>query len=180
MMYSCNDGQGETKITEIYSCFRDGNNIQIVRQGKGSIRNQIYPIVTDLKYDKQFLLVEQNPDSLWYHVDLSFSLDRSYSRNEQRKTIYFWPGYSNLTNNLLLESKNISNKNSSADQKIFNEFADSLIRNDPFQRRIFSQQINYWILEFSKDSLHGPFSKQQYLLEKKKLLVPKDLKLRVE
>src|SRR5688572_29369273 len=87
MMYSCNDGQGETKITEIYSCFRDGNNIQIVRQEKGSIRNQIYPIVTDLKYDKQFLLVEQNPDSLWYHVDLSFSLDRSYSRNEQRKTI---------------------------------------------------------------------------------------------
>jgi hypothetical protein len=63
---------------------------------------------------------------------------------------------------------------------IAREIADSLIKFDLYQRKIFSNSENYWILDLVNDSLHGPFSKKEYQFERQKLVVKSNLKLKSE
>lgn len=56
--------------------------------------------------------------------------------------------------------------------------ADSLISCDSYYQEIFSRELNYWIISHKDDSLFGPYSKEEYLLKRKELGVPEELRLR--
>ncbi len=55
--------------------------------------------------------------------------------------------------------------------------ADSLIEHAPNYQKIFANDTNYWIIYEAKDTLIGPLRKSEYLLKRKELQIPDDLKL---
>lgn len=56
--------------------------------------------------------------------------------------------------------------------------ADSILRNDPYYRRIFSNKINYWIIFHTRSIFSGPLSKTEYESKRAELHFPNNLKLR--
>ncbi|WP_439585471.1 hypothetical protein [Dyadobacter bucti] len=55
--------------------------------------------------------------------------------------------------------------------------ADSLIVNDPYYQKIFSQKLNYWIISHKSKKMYGPLSEIEYLKKRKELRVPEELQL---
>ena len=58
-----------------------------------------------------------------------------------------------------------------------NSIADSLVKNDPYYQKIFSRELNYWIISGKTDSLYGPYSKEEFLEARKVLGVPSSLEI---
>lgn len=57
--------------------------------------------------------------------------------------------------------------------------ADSILSTDPYYKRIFSAQENYWILNHhGKGLLYGPFTKIEFKRKKQELQVPASLVLK--
>jgi len=46
------------------------------------------------------------------------------------------------------------------------QIADSLIANDPFFIKVFSNSVNYYIIDVEENVIHGPFKKNEFKLKK--------------
>ena len=98
------------------------------------------------------------------------------------------PEWEGIWNKIKGDSENFKNfserhaslKNTSEDGKVGRNIVDSLIDNDPYYKKIFSNITNYWIISHSNDTLVGPFTQKEYLLMRKKMKIPDDLKLKFE
>ena len=66
------------------------------------------------------------------------------------------------------------------DRKRGDFLLDSIKNNDPYFIKMRKNKINYYIIVKAQDSIHGPFTKEEYLQEKAKLNVPENLKLKFE
>jgi hypothetical protein len=176
---SC-DG-GEVRVNNTYSLFINGKKSQLVRRNANTMRHSIFPTVKDFAFNSTHLLLLQFPDSLWYRVYLSSILLNSFNNSESKQagSNNYWPGYTSIRNDSIFSTKSISDSNSVEGQLIAREIADSLIKFDLYQRKIFSNSENYWILDLVNDSLHGPFSKKEYQFERQKLVVKSNLSSKV-
>jgi hypothetical protein len=187
ILTSCNPVD-EKKLSGEYFITENNGGTLYPRNSLNRIR--IYPIITDYAFDDEFILIEQTPELEtdkallsgdlfdWFSIYKAFLSDTTIAdqypyfnaktRIKQDSDIY-----------KIFISRGIG-KDSSQDIGISISIADSLIKNDTYYNKIYFSKENYWILSISKDSLFGPYSRQQYLFEKKKLDVSKKLKLGFE
>jgi hypothetical protein len=142
--------------------------------------NAIYPTVTDYAFNENFILAEQRPAKETYIYDFGEDLFRRFENYRIYKT----------NNNILNDSFHSklrgfvekdsllyrqfmemgASKDELKNRVIGIDLAKSLIQNDSFYIKIFSNKLNYWIICNSSDSLIGPLTRQEYL-DKKNILV---------
>lgn len=67
--------------------------------------------------------------------------------------------------------------NSSEDIRNSEIEADSILKNDPYYRKIFSSKYNYWIISHKLDSVFGPLTKEEYLIMREEINIPNGVKL---
>ncbi len=60
------------------------------------------------------------------------------------------------------------------------KIVDSLVNNNPFHKRVWASEMNYWILSLKNDSLYGPYQRMEFLNSKLTLGVSQKLKLNFE
>ena len=58
----------------------------------------------------------------------------------------------------LLKSKGVTDKNSIEDWDIINPLLDSIFHSDPFYKKIFSSNENYWIIDKDENKRFGPLT----------------------
>ena len=133
----------------------------------------IYPKVVGFEFDESFIVVAQEPNLEGYKSILSTDLDSPYSsysdyltdsaslQQKLSKTDFeIVRKFGSLFS--VLKQKGLSRENTSADIKIREQVADSLLHNDPYYQTIFRQKRNFWIIQKEKDVLFGPFNFQQF------------------
>lgn len=103
----------------------------------------VYPNVSDYDYNKQHIIVLQNPN----HRAII-------------NTIISGPFYSE------------------GERKLAEKKADSILKNDPYYKKLFSRKTNYWIISKKDHQVYGPYSKPEYEAKRKELKVSKKLILK--
>jgi hypothetical protein len=151
-------------------------------------KTTIYPDVVKYEFNSDFIIAKQKPNKSSYAAHWSFDLYSRYTTyaeymsDKKVSKTSSWQGLEekiegdSLIYKLFLE-KGATLNNTSNDISISLMIADSLIGNDPNYRKIFENDENYWIIDNSRDTLIGPLTKTEYLIEWKKLKIPDDLKL---
>ena len=156
---------------------------------KIGIVNEIYSNVSDYVFDESFLVLEQKPVEDFYGDDLSRAISGQYIRDARLYTssgllpreYEIWPGYTNYENFQIFSVIDVdSSISNNQNYQALNYISDSLQRFDPYQNRIISSKVNYWILNLKTDKLHGPLRFNDYLIVKDSLGVNPVLKLKAE
>ncbi len=66
------------------------------------------------------------------------------------------------------------------DVSVLQKNADSIVTHDPYYIKIFSNKINFWIIVSKSHELIGPLTKEEYIIKRKQLDIPDDLKLDIK
>ena len=122
------------------------DNWQVVRGGGYEILSR----VVDYNYNDNFIIVLQEPNYEGYISSIESNI-RSMDSIKYR-------------------SITIANVNETE------RLADSILKTDSFDKKVFSHKVNYWIVA-CKDStqLFGPLTKDEYLRKRKELKIPMTL-----
>lgn len=147
---SCHNSDIYKELTGDYAYRDEGGEMKQILGGSGSYRNEIYGKVLSYDYNREFIIVSQEPSNRDYIGMLSF-----YLRDDTVK-------YPKNDKDVLLKSE---------------KEADSLIANDPYYKKIFSNDTNYWIIQIARDSLIGPLTKLEFEVTRKEMNIPDKLKL---
>jgi hypothetical protein len=181
VVLSCNMSDSSEELSGGYTFVHESKDYNFIN-GK----HMIYPNVIEYKFNENFILACQEPNkilcknllgsNLWgdyfcYNSYMKDSLSEKYfkSRNEMLADSVIYK---------IFKNRKITFENSLDDIKKGEEIADSIIRNEPIHKKIFSLKKVYWIIQIKGDILLGPFNKQEYLLKRKKNRVEEDLKLK--
>lgn len=200
LLYSCGAGVGDTaeELSGGYT-FRTDGSMRYILPNTTMFDKGIDSKIIELEYNANFILIKQKPE-LEPHVSfLAFSLRSNYSTlaTIDNTNSELLPGQYEFFKAKLIEdsslykmlSTRISTENTAQDIEISQVIADSIIKNDPYYKDIFSREINYWIIAHGEpqkyfylpsSEVYGPFSKQEYLTKRKELGVPEELKLEFE
>ena len=170
-----------------YTYRNDGGNRCINLNNYGKY-GRIYPLVIDYDYNEDYIIALQNPSEKYFKILLSFDLCSMHSHSfssEDSIRIKNIEAYNQiflddtvLYNNILSKklTKNCGTKNS----LIYDSIADSLIKNSPKFKLIFSRKYNYWIIKKKGDEIFGPYSENEYLEKRKEIGVPEGLQVKIE
>ncbi len=112
----------------------------------------ILPSVLGYNYNKKYILVIQKPSRLAIKHHILYNDTRLSEKKMDVKE------YNKLRKEILIET-------------------DSIIKTDLKYKKIFANEINYWIINKETAKLFGPYSKEEYLKKKQELGVSKKLKL---
>lgn len=147
---SCHNSDIYKELSGGYAYRDEGGEMKQILGGIGIYRNEIYGKVLSYDYNREFIIVSQEPSNRDYIGMLSF-----YLRDDTVK-------YPKNDKDALLKSE---------------KEADSIIANDPYYKKIFSNDTNYWIIQISSDSLIGPLTKSEFEATRKEMNIPDKLKL---
>lgn len=190
LFVSCRDDKYQ-ELSKNYEYLNNGKNNRLILSDNIILHRSIYPDVTDYAFNNSFIIVEQRPNKEGFLSNFSFDLLNGYTAYKQlldSPSIGKRPEWAEVSNKVRGDSliykpfieRNVSINNTSNDAKIARLIVDSLMENNYTYAKIFYQKINYWIIVHSNDSLYGPLNRQEFLLLKRKLNVPNDLKLEFE
>ncbi len=165
MCGACNMSDYDVDLPGGYSYASEGRRYHMIFGPQ-----TIYPDIIRYKVEDHYILVLQKPhrflysdlfaddlSSRYYFYNFYFhdSLDSKY--NSERKAIV---GDSTLYR--IFKSKGVSLANSAKDKRIARKIADSIIANNPIQKKIFSLSKVYWIIDTQNQKLNGPLSKKEF------------------
>ncbi len=138
-------------------------------------KNNIYPNVREFSFNDNYIIVYQEPEKFTYRnlfaSDLysKYTTYYSYLRDSVSEK-YYYNRKDILTDSTIakqFKKNNVSFENSSSDIQISHEIADSIIKNNPIQKKIFSLKKVYWIIQIKGDVLYGPLSLNEFTLLKR-------------
>lgn len=144
----CSDSQQE--LSGDYSYFDEGVADKFIIS-EVSASKAIYGKVIDYKFNDQFIVAIQRPD---------FNAHKSKIAFELRNDIRNYPD------------------NSVEDIQVTEVRADSILTHNPYYKKVFSRDTNYWIIMVKSDSLVGPLSFEDYLIIKERLEVPESMNVK--
>lgn len=144
----CSDSQQE--LSGDYSYIDEGVTDKFIIS-EVSASKAIYGKVIDYNFNDQFIIAIQRADFHAYKSKIAFEL-----RNDIRK----YPD------------------NSVEDVRVTEVLADSILTHDPYYKRVFSRDTNYWIIMVKSDSLVGPLSFDEYLIIRERLGVPESMNVK--
>lgn len=171
---SCNMSDNGEKLSGSYYYSHMGKDFNYI-YGK----NNIYPNVLDYSFNNDYILVYQEPEKFLYRNLFASDLYSKYTTHysylkDSISEEYFYNRKEILKDSTIAKiykKKNVSFKNTSSDIQISQDIADSVIKNDPFQKKIFSLKKVYWIIQIEGDVLYGPLSFEEFklLIKNKKI-----------
>jgi hypothetical protein len=199
ILNSCGSGVGDVseELSEGYTYRVDGRLRYIVPDHL--FKDVIYPTVIRYEYNDDFILVLQKPS-----IERSSKLFSDYMRFRHNSLATLnsnnpdlKPGqYDHYRSTLIADSslykllsRRLSTENTVKDIKESQIIADSIIINDPKYQKVFSRELNYWIISHKEregsgflatSKLYGPLSKKEYINKRKELGVPEELSLSIE
>jgi hypothetical protein len=115
------------------------------------------------------VFVATNTKNIYGRV-IDFCYDNNFILVKQK------PDYNRYKDMVSFEYRLANRQDSNAIEKSL-IITDSLLKNDPYYKAIFSKDINYWIINNKEKKLLGPFTKEEYLKQRKLLNIPKSLAL---
>lgn len=110
------------------------------------VTKAIYGTIDMLDYNSDFIVVKQSPIFELYRLHLSHLLHEIDSNRFPRRA----------TGELEYREK----------------IADSILRHDPFYQKMFSSDVNYWIIVHEQDTIIGPLSYEMYKKKREELDIP--------
>lgn len=113
-------------------------------------RTDIYSTVTGYAFNKDYIVVAQKPNYDIYKNEIA-------GRLRENTTKYSGKSPDEITKSLAI--------------------ADSILKNDPFHKKVFAHTINYWIISNKENNVYGPLTEDEYLQKRKELNVPEGLKI---
>jgi hypothetical protein len=186
---SCNLGVESYKLSGNSFYKNEGKGDRMISSSNHSLyRTAIYPDVIAYVFNDEFIIAKQRPDKLHWPQLLGLDLYSRYTAHAEYlkdPNIFERDAWRNLegkiefdtVNYKMFHERGASLEKSSEDIRIREEVVNFLISNDPYYKKIFSNDINYWIIYNPKDTLIGPLNKDEYLVQRKRLGVPDDLQL---
>jgi len=186
---SCNLSNETNKMSGNSFFMNKGIGYRMISSNNAILhKTTIYQDVVSMAYNDDFILARQKPNKRHYVPSLGIDLYTrytSYLHYKDNPHIINEEGYKeqkgkiewDTINYKLFTERGASDKNTSNDIQISWAIADSLINNDPYYKKIFVNEVNYWIIYNRKDTLMGPLTKQEYIAKRKELKIPDNLQL---
>jgi hypothetical protein len=119
--------------------------------------------------DKEYIMIVQKPSKEIIRKELIDDIkfwNNYYVSNKKDSTIKILHTMVSLKEiNSLMNSK-----------KELNENVDSITENESYYKKLFTNEINYWIICIKNDSLIGPLSEREYYSKKSELGISNKLK----
>jgi hypothetical protein len=179
--FSCNMSDSVEELTGEYTFVHEGETHNFI-VGK----HTIYADVIDYSYDDNYILACQIPNKEMYLSQLQSSLWSDYFCYNSYLKDSTSEKFNKSRNEILKDSviskvfknRKVSFQNTSEDIKKGEEIADSIIKNNPFHKKVFSLKKVYWIIEIKNNLLIGPLSKDEYDLKRKELKLSEEFKLK--
>lgn len=161
-------------------------NRRIFSENSLLYKTSIYSDVVAYDYDENYIIVKQLPTTHYASIHIGFDLYNRYTTYASyladtnifnKKEWSSLKGHieSDSVNYRIFHSRGASLENDSMDIHISHSIADSLIHNDPYYKNIYSRSENYWIIINVRDSLIGPLTKEEFLIQRKQLNIPDKL-----
>jgi hypothetical protein len=185
LYFSCSGYGSKELVGGYYYSKKDAR----IESHNGYSQNEIYPWILDYDFNEDYIIAKQKPDRSNYKTYIGFNL---YMRYKAYAAYLRNPNIINIEDGINLRKANIdkdslnyklflsynaSESNTARDIEIYTKIGDSLCNNIPKLKRIFLNDINYWILDIRHDSLIGPLGGQEYFEERTRLNVPSKLRL---
>ena len=161
-----------------YVYIYDGGDLSYIRASNPEEGNAIYPKVIDYTFNKDFVLILQDPHKERIKSLLAHNLRSCYTYYVD--SLKNKDGINIVSNDHLavkLFKGKISTENTESDIILSEKIVDSLMNATPYYQKMFTSKRNYWILVKSADQLFGPYSMIEYTLKRKELKIPDDLAL---
>jgi hypothetical protein len=163
-----------TDLGDGYTCHVDGKNCSI-RHGQGYIDTKIYSKVEDYSFDDRYVIAKQNPDYEYYKIFTrsdyctrfaiySYYLKDSTSQQFMDDTNPFIRQAIRADSSFYkyLKLKGVTDKNSVQDWEIINPILDSVFKTDPFYKKVFASNENYWIIDKDQNIRYGPLTFNEF------------------
>lgn len=190
---SCNS-DGPADLQELGGGYIARYNNRCYIMADNMLKESIYPEVISCVYNKDFILAIQRPN-IGDHIMYVSKKLMTIRELETRDTLQTSPIQYNFYRKIINEDSNLfktllaklSVDHHGEDITISHYIADSLIKNNPYYKNIFSRKLNYWIISHKErnendylptSKIYGPFSKNQYLVKRIELGVPEELQLK--
>ena len=198
ILYSCGAGWGDVMLDlgnnyHYYGEGAPGNYIfygKKLREGTSIDKRVIKPNVENFAYNDFYVLVKQKPSLKDCAILLGSEIKtiarvfkRVDSLDLEKVPKHLHDKYlTNIKDSLFYKKigLKITPQNTIEEQEYFEKLADSIIKKDAEYQKIFTNEINYWIIKKETNKVFGPFSKQAYLKKKKELGISESLKLDFE
>jgi len=128
---------------------------------------KVLPTVLSYNYNRDFIVAKQHPCKegiILYEINglIEDKIDIYKTFKDSIKS----PARFTIEDSLLvIKIKNQGYngiRNSIKDQEIISKESDSIITNDPFYRKLFIHEYNYWIVDKKQDYIYGPLTKMRY------------------
>jgi hypothetical protein len=169
---SCKISDFSEKLSDDYTYIHESEDNNYII-GK----NKIYANVIDYKFNDDFIIACQIPNRNFYLSHFASELSANYSTyynylKDSTSEKFYRSRNDILTDSIIpkiFKSRKISFENTSEDIKKGEKIADSLMKNDPFHKKIFSLKKAYWIIKIKNNILIGPLSETEYKLKRKEL-----------
>ena len=152
-------------------------------------KTEIHSKILDYKFNDKYIIAKQNPDYEYYKnfVESDYSTRFMIYENylKEGKTKEFHRVTTPFIRKAIiadssfykkLKSKGITSENQIADMDKIKIMLDSVFKFDPFYKKVFSSNENYWIINKVKNIRFGPFSKSEF----QKALTEKKVNLKFE
>lgn len=122
--------------------------------------------------NNKYILVCQEPNKELFFKQLMDNLKdfNSYFIKTKKDTVFKLLYGSVSTKNIY----ELMNQNGNQANKI----ADSLIKNEAYYKKMFTNKFNYWIICVAKDSIIGPLNKDEYFIKRSEMNIPSSLTLK--
>lgn len=178
---SCNMSDSIEELPGDYTFVHEGEDYNFI-----SGKKNILPNVIDYEYDESFILACQEPNRIMYkslfgsNLSFDYTIFNKYLKDST--TVKYYKSRKEILGDStiakIFKNKNVSFENTSEDIKKGEEIADSIIKNNPIHKKIFSLKKVYWIIQIKDNILFGPYSKQEYLIKRKIIKVDERLALK--
>lgn len=177
---SCNMSDSSEELPGDYTYVHEGADYNFIF-GK----NEIYANVIDYKFDDNYILACQIPNRRMYLSafagDLSGKYTTYYSYLKDSTSEKYYRSRNEILADTVIpkifKNRKVSFENTSEDIQKGEEIADSIMRNNPFHKKVFSLKKVYWIIKVKKNILIGPLSENEYKIKIKELNISAEIQL---
>jgi hypothetical protein len=169
------------------------NNETPIVKADNVLKTSIYGKIIKYSYDKDFLLVVQEPSKENYIFNLTNELNSYYSLFANKVILNFKCDKDSCSSFVCISNPKLltlfhqfENLNPLERNNQFKSISDSLVNNDIRLTNIFKNNVNYWIITHNEridlncveqSKIYGPFTKQEFENERVILGVPNKLEL---
>lgn len=124
-------------------------------------RFNIYPEIIDKDYNDYFVVIKQKPIL-------------------RKHKFFIYPSLMNEKFDLYINNLQNEGYSKQTAWELTYKFIDSVMAIDPYYKKVFSNKVNYYIIDLKDNIKYGPYNLKEYKKKRAELKVSSELKLEDE